>query len=88
MYIKTKQAAVWVGNTTGGMRASRPPRIERWATRPLQTREGIARALRFDGTYARVLLEAAGRRHWVPLTSVMSDSQAEHWIRTGFRRGG
>lgn len=88
MYIKTKQAAVWVDGVADSVRirAARPPRIERWATRPLHTREGIARALRFDGHYARVLLETAGRRQWVPLASVMSESQAERWIRTGFAR--
>ncbi|HEU0198707.1 MAG TPA: hypothetical protein VFQ88_16025 [Nevskiaceae bacterium] len=89
MYVKTANAATWIDTNADNTRkpTPRPPRVQRWATRPLHTASGTARALRFDGNYARVLVEGAGRRHWMPLALVMSEAQAEHWIRTGFARG-
>lgn len=89
MYIKTSQAATWVESAIDARRkpAPRPPRVQRWATRPLRTPYGTAYALRFDGSYARVLMEVAGRRRWTPLSQVMTKEQAARWIRTSFGRG-
>lgn len=87
MYVTTKRAAVCSGSAVVPRRASRPERVQRWAERPLPTPHGIARALRFDGNDATVLVEQGGRRRWVPMHLVMSEDQARRWITTGFRRG-
>lgn len=88
MYIKTKQAACWVGGPADATRghSSRPPRIQRWADRPLVTPNGTIRAIRFDGEEARVLVERSGRRHWLPICHVMSEAQARRWVKTSFTR--
>lgn len=90
MYVVTKQAAVWVDDPTdvAPQRDPRPERILRWATRPLRTREGMARALRIEGDDARVLIGDSARRRWVPSGLAMTDDELKGWIRTGFRRGG
>lgn len=88
MYVVTKQAAIWAGSSADAVpqRAPRPQRIQRWADKPLNTPSGTARAIRFDGEYARVLVERGGKRHWLPLDLVMSEEQARSWIKTGFPR--
>lgn len=89
MYIKTPQAACWVDSSTDMQRdrQTRPPRIQRWADRPLITPNGTVRAIRFDGEDARVLVERGGRRHWVPIAQVMNEAQAKRWVKTSFARG-
>lgn len=90
MYVVTKQAAVWVDDPTdvAPRRALRPKRIQRWATHPLRTPEGMARALRIEGDDKRVLVCNFAQRRWVPSGRVMSDETLEGWMRTGFRREG
>lgn len=87
MYVVTKQAAVWVDGPTdvAPRRAPRPERIQRWATRPLRTPEGMARALRIEGDDKRVLVCNFARRRWVPSWRVMSEDELKGWMRTGFR---
>jgi hypothetical protein len=89
MYTLTKQAACWVDHAVGSKpeRTPRPPRIQRWADRPLQTPSGTARAIRFEGNDAFVLVERAGRRYWLTIDSVMDEVQAKRWIKTSFWRG-
>lgn len=87
MYVVTKQAAIWSGSAVVPKRASRPKRVQRWAERPLHTPHGIARAMRFDGEDASVLVERGSRRQWLPIGLVMNEAQARRWITTGFRRG-
>lgn len=89
MYVITKQAAVWASASTDPVppRTPRPQRIQCWAEKPLNTSSGAARAIRFDGEYARVLVERNGKRDWLPLDLVMNEDQARRWIKTGFPRG-
>ncbi len=90
MYVVTKQTAVWVDDPAdvAPRRAPRPKRIQRWATRPLRTPEGMLRALRIEGDDKRVLVCNLARRRWVPSGRVLSDEELEGWMRTGFRCGG
>ena len=87
MYIVTKQAAVWVDDPSdvAPRRVPRPKRIQRWATRPLRTPEGMLRALRIEGNDKRVLVCNFARRRWVPSRRVLSDEELGGWMRTGFR---
>ena len=81
-------AGQWVGGIASAKqnRTSRSQRIQRWADRPLATPSGLARAIRFEGNDAHVLVEHAGRRYWLPIDSVMNEAQAKRWLRISFWR--
>lgn len=90
MYVRTHEAAVWVDGPADAARrhTPRPKRVQRRATRPLQTHAGVAHALRFEGEDPYVLVNAVGRYRWVPLAHAMDEAEAKRWIRTSFPRGG
>lgn len=89
MYTISNPADQCVGAAASAKqdRTFRPPRIQRWADRPLATPRGMARAIRFEGNDASVLVEHTGRRYWLPIDSVMNEAQAKRWLRTSFWRG-
>jgi hypothetical protein len=91
MHVRTTNAAIAVDTTNDNERTNqtgitRPTlsRMTLWAERPLQVRAGRLVGVRLTGPRLQVALVAnnTGVLTWVQPTSVMTDAQAETWVKS------
>lgn len=55
-----------------------------WAKVPFKCAAGRLVAVRERGSVIEVAAAGPNRLTWAPLSSVLSEKQARHWVRTGF----
>jgi hypothetical protein len=91
MYVRTPNAAIPVDTSNDNELTNQanlsPPfrsRVTLWAERPLQVRAGRLLGVRLTGQRLQVALVAnkTGVLTWVQPSSVLSDAQAETWVKS------
>jgi hypothetical protein len=92
MHIRTSRAAVAADTHfhPQNRRPSQRPTTTLWATRPLALRAGRAIGVRLVGgldVEVAVVPRGEDRLRWLPASVVLTEKQAEVWVRsTQFRR--